>query len=51
VIWQCDDERCPGVPAGPRHPDLCAACRAAFARAGISTIDEQLALALRRRVA
>jgi hypothetical protein len=48
MIWQCEDRRCPGVLAGPLHPDLCPACRAAFARAGIATSGEQLELELRR---
>jgi hypothetical protein len=40
----CEDERCPGVLAGPAHPDLCPACRAAFERSGVATSDEQLSL-------
>jgi hypothetical protein len=40
----CEDERCPGVLAGPADPDLCPACRAAFERSGVETSDEQLTL-------
>jgi hypothetical protein len=35
------------VLAGPLHPELCAICRDALERAGVSTIEEQLELELR----
>jgi hypothetical protein len=40
----CEGEPCPSVLAGPAHPDLCESCRAAFMRAGIVAVGEQLTL-------